>query len=242
MSLFDHLIVHTRQGRDRLLALNLPATRISVLPHGLIEDIPAVVAPNVIEGEITFLLFGKLKPYKGLDVLIEAFARLPDHLRSQARLRIVGKAYMPIAPIEAIAGARGVADRLCIEQRFVADEAVGALFGPDTVVVFPYREIEASGVLSLALAHGRPTIASALGGFADTIQDGVQGLLVPPDDAGALSVAMSRMIADRAFASRCASQARRLAEAVPDWDLIARRTVAVYSAARSLAANRLDAG
>ncbi len=239
LPLFDHLIVHTSQGRDRLLALGLAPARVSVLPHGLIEAIPDTPAPPASGGEVTFLLFGKLKPYKGLDVLVEAFARLAEPLRAQARLRIVGKAYMAIEPIEALARARGVADRVSIEQRFVADDAVGALFGPDVVAVFPYREIEASGVLSFALARGRPVIASALGGFADAIEDGVQGLLVPPDDAGALSLAMGRMIADRGFAARCAVQARTLAGAMPDWDAIAARTVTVYDAARSRAAGRL---
>ena len=252
LPLFDHLIVHTRQGRDRLLDLGLDAARVSVLPHGLIEDIPNsltsdmptldVPTLDVPGSEVTFLLFGKLKPYKGLDVLVEAFALLPASLRAQARLRIVGKAYMPIEPIEALARTRGIADRLRIEQRFVADDAVSTLFGRDVVAVFPYREIEASGVLSYALANGRPVIASALGGFADVIEDGVQGLLVPPGDAGALSRGMGRMVADRAFASRCGAQARSLAEAVPDWDTIARQTVAVYAAARSRAAHRLGAG
>ena len=238
LSLFDHLIVHTRQGRDRLVALGLPATRISMLPHGLIQNVTDANAPSAAGSEITFLLFGKLKPYKGLDVLVQAFARLPSHLRAQARLRIVGKAYMSIAPIEALASALGVADRLHIEQRHVADDAVNALFGTDTVAVFPYREIEASGVLSFALANGRPVIASALGGFADMIQDGVHGLLVPAGDAEALATAMGRMVTDRAFASRCASQARLLAEAVPDWDDIALQTISVYSAAQSQAAKR----
>lgn len=230
---FDRLIVHTQQGRDRLIAHGIRERRISVLPHGLMDELPGNAAPMATGGDLTFLLFGKLKPYKGLDVLIEAYASLPDHLRSQARLRIVGKAYMPLGPIHALAAAHGVADRLLLETRFVSDDEVNALFSPDVVAVFPYREIEASGVLSFALANGRPVIASALGNFAETIQDGVQGLLVPPDDAGALSRAMGRMISDRAFLSGCAVQARKLAEAVPDWDVIALQTATVYAAARS---------
>ena len=79
----------------------------------------------------------------------------------------------------------GVADRLHIEPRFVADADIPALFGPGVVALFPYREIEASGVLSIALARGRPVIASRLGNFAEMIEDGVQGLLVPPGDADA---------------------------------------------------------
>jgi len=241
LSLFDQLIVHTRQGRDRLLALGIEEARISVLAHGPMDELSRGAAPMAAGGELTFLLFGKLKPYKGLDVLVEAYASLPDPLRSQARLRIIGKAYMPLGPIHALAAARGVADRLLLESRFVSDDEVNDLFSPDVVAVFPYREIEASGVLPFALANGRPVIASALGNFAETIRDGVQGLLVPPDDAPALSQAMARMIGDRAFLSGCALQARKLAEAAPDWDVIALQTAVVYAAARSRAAGRIDA-
>ena len=238
LRMFDQLIVHTLQGRDRLLAFGIEAARISVLPHGLIEGLPGTVSPNATRGELTFLLFGKLKPYKGVDVLIEAFARLPEPMRRQATMRVVGKAYLPLGPLHALAAERGVADRLRLEPRFVSDDEVNELFSPDVIAVFPYREIEASGALSYALVNGRPVIASALGSFAEAIQDGVQGLLVPPDDAGALSAAMGRMIGDRDFTGRCAAQSRKLAEAVPNWDTIALRTIATYAVAQHRAAER----
>ena len=186
-----------------------------------------------MDGPITFLLFGKVKPYKGLDVLIEAFAAIPPHLRGDARLRVVGKPYMDLTPLTALADRLGVRGRLTIEPRFVLDDELPGLFSTSVIAVFPYREIEASGVLSIALACGRPVIASNLGNFAETLQDGVQGHLVPPDDIPALSAAMTHMLADRAFAASCASAARRLVDAVPNWDDIGRLTAAVYRAAPS---------
>lgn len=233
---FDRLIVHTAQGRARLLAHGVPEARIALLPHGLLGD-PAPPAPPPpapeagAAAETTFLLFGKIKPYKGLDLLIEAFSRLPAPLRAAARLRVVGKPYMDLAPLLALARERGVADRLALEPRFVADAEVPALFGPGTVAVFPYREIEASGVLALAIAHGRPVIASRLGGFAETLREDEHGLLVPPGDVGALAGALARMAGDAAFAARCAARMRDLARAVPGWEEIARRTAAVYAEA-----------
>ena len=227
---FDRLIVHTAQGAARLHAQGVPPARLAVLPHGLLGT-TAETAADAMRGPLTFVLFGKIKPYKGTDVLLRAFAALPDSLRAQARLHVVGKPYMDLAPLQALAQSRGIADALTLEPRFAADAELPTLFGPCRVAVFPYREIEASGVLGIALSQARPIIASNLASFAETITDGVEGLLVPPDDAAALSAAMARMIADRAFAAACSAAARTRAADVPGWAEIAARTVEVYVAA-----------
>lgn len=226
---FDRLIVHTAQGRARLVARGLSEGRIAVLPHGPLAT-AAPAPPDALLGPLTFLCFGQMKPYKGLDVAIEAFASLQEPLRRQARLRLVGQAQMDIAPLLRIAEARGIARQVAIEPRFVPDAELPSLFGPGVVALFPYREIEASGVLSLALAHGRPIIASRLGAFAETLQDGRDALLVPPGEAEALTRAMARMISDRGFAAASARAARALAAAQPGWAEIGARTAALYAA------------
>jgi glycosyltransferase involved in cell wall biosynthesis len=177
------------------------------------------------------VLFGKIKPYKGTDLLIEAFARLPEALRAQARLRIVGQAYMDVGELRALAHARHVADRVEFDVRFVEDGEIASVFAPGCVAIFPYREIEASGVLSLALAAGRPVIASRLGSFAETIVDDRQGRLLPAGDVAALSAAMAAVIADRSLAARYAAGARDLAGALPGWNDIARMTRCLYEEA-----------
>jgi glycosyltransferase involved in cell wall biosynthesis len=232
---FDRLIVHTAQGRERLLAHGLAPERIAVVPHGITTRAPATLAPSRLDGEITFLLFGKMKPYKGIDVLIEAFAMLPEALRSRALVRVVGKPYMDIEPLRALARERHVGDRVVLEPRFVADDEIPALFAPDTVAVFPYREIEASGVLSQAIENGRPVIASRLGNLAEAIRDGVDGCLVPPGDAPALAAALGRFAADRAFAASCAASVREMAATLGEraggvlpWNEVGRRTAALY--------------
>lgn len=227
---FDRLIVHTAQGRERLCSAGIPANRVLVLPHGMLLDPPPYVDDPMM-GPMTFLLFGKVKPYKGLDLLIEAFASLDPHLRGDARIWVVGKPYMDMAPLKALAERLGVAEQLVIEPRFVGDDEVAGLFAPGTVAIFPYREIEASGVLSIALACGRPVIASNLGNFAETITDGVQGHLVPPGDIPALAAAMAHMLSDRDFAASCSRQARALVDAVPSWDGIAALTADAYRSA-----------
>lgn len=231
----DRLIVHTHQGRARLERLGIAAERIEVLPHGmLVEGMPGT--PDAMAGVLTFLLFGKIRPYKGADLLIEAFAALPAELRASTRLRIVGKPYMDIAPLMQAAQRHGIAVEW--QTEFVPDTAIPGLFGPGTVAVFPYREIEASGVLFLAIAHGRPIIASRLGAFAELLTDGEHGHIVPPNELGPLAAAMQHMAADRAFAARAATAVERLAQSIPEWDEIARRTVETYRVAASSGVRR----
>ena len=224
---FGRLIVHTDQGRGRLQAQGVDPSRMVVLPHG---PMPAAgqLGPDPMLGPLTFTLFGKIKPYKGADVLINAFAQLPPGLCSQAQVRIVGKSYMDLAPLQALIRQHGLDSQVRIEDRFVADGDLPEVFGPGVVALFPYREIDTSGVLPQALAHGRPVIASGIGVFAETLHDGVHGHLVPAEDAPALSAALAHFIRDRAFAADCARAALDLSNSGMSWRRIAEETVAAY--------------
>lgn len=232
LALFDRLIVHTTQGEGRLRRLGIASERIEVLPHGMLVDAVPAPDPDPMTGTLTFLLFGKIKAYKGADLLIEAMAALPPEVARQARVRIVGEPLMDVVPLIARARATGVA--IDIETGFVADQNIPRLFGSGTVAAFPYREIEASGVLFLALAHGRPIVASQLGSFAEMLVDGVHGRVVPPGDIPALSEAMRHMITDRGFAASCATHVRALACSIPSWNEIARRTAGAYRTALAM--------
>jgi len=238
LAAFDRLIVHTEQGRGRLIAQGVPESRIAAMPHGPLAA-PPELAEDRMDGVLTFLCFGKIKPYKGLDLAIEAFARLPTALRRSARLRIVGQPYMDLAPLRQLATERGV--DVAIEPRFVPDAELPHIFGAGVVALFSYREIEASGVLSLAVSLGRPVVATRIGGFAESLRDGEQALLVPPDDAGALAATMSRLLADRNLARRCATGMRALAAGQPGWEEIGRRTAALYARLRARDAKRCAA-
>src|ERR1700686_5351132 len=105
---------------------------MSVIPHGTLS-LPGGTRPGRTKTgqkaytERTILAFGKIKPYKGTDLLIEAFALLPRELRSQARLRIVGEPYMPLEPLQARARELGIADRGEWDARYVRDDEIGGI-------------------------------------------------------------------------------------------------------------------
>ena len=229
---FERLIVHTRQGERRLSEQGIAPERIARIAHGLLHDegrTPPVAAKSV-DAPIEFLLFGQIKPYKGVDVAIRAFARLDQSVRARCRLHVVGRPYMDTAPLLALARELGVGEQICFDFRFVPDGEMAAMMARADALLFPYREIEASGVLMAAIAHGRPLIASRLGAFGELIADGDNGFLVEPGDDRALAAAMSLMILQPSQRARMAEGMARLRDSVPSWREIGRQTAAVYRA------------
>jgi glycosyltransferase involved in cell wall biosynthesis len=231
---FDRLIVHTKQGEARLLEQGIPAARIARIPHGLLHSGDHAEAPRSTSQvpspakPVELLLFGMIKPYKGVDVLIQAIARLPEAIRQQCRVRVVGKPHMDTAPLVNLAQKLGVADSVQFDFRFVPDSELALLMAQADALLFPYREIEASGVLMATIAHGRPLIASRLGAFAELIQHGDNGLLVEPDNDEALAAAIQRFILDPELRKTTSAGMIRLRDSIPGWDDIAGRTLAVY--------------
>ncbi len=143
------------------------------------------------------LLFGLLRPYKGIDVALEAWRGIED-----AELWVVGMPRMDTTALKAAAppGVRFI-------ERFVPDAELPAFFERADLVTLPYREIDQSGVLFTALAFGRPLVLSAVGGFPEVARGGVAEL-VPPGDARALHATLAGLLADPASA-RGARGARR---------------------------------
>jgi glycosyltransferase involved in cell wall biosynthesis len=233
---FDHLIVHTDQGLERVSAHVEGMRRIARIPHGLLHDEserhPPTRATAAPDGTVTFLLFGQIKPYKGVDVLLRALSRLTPQARSKCRVRVVGKPYMDTAPLIALASELGVKDFVQFEFRFVPDDELTTMLDEASVLVFPYREIEASGVLMASIARSRPVIASKLGAFGELIEDGRQGLLLPPGDDAALAGAIERIIREPGLLAVLTTGMDALRNSIPNWVEIARRTVDVYDAAR----------
>jgi glycosyltransferase involved in cell wall biosynthesis len=225
----DAVVVHSAHGRARLVdALGIAAGKVAVIPHGafthlldvpderaLPDDLAAVDRPVV-------LFFGLLRPYKGLDVLLDAW-RAAD---LDAELWIVGMPRMDIAPLRAAAPRR-----VRWVSRFVADNEVAAYFRRADLVVLPYREIDQSGVLFTALAFGASLVLSAVGGFPEVAADGAAAL-VAPGDADALAGELRRLLGDAAARARLAAGARAAAAGRYSWDAIAASHLALYDTLR----------
>jgi glycosyltransferase involved in cell wall biosynthesis len=221
----DAVVVHSEHGRRRLVGgLGLDPSRVHVIAHGAFEHLTRVEQTRPLPPDLArvekpvVLFFGLLRPYKGLDVLLDAWRSLdPD-----AELWIVGNPRMDIAPLRAAAppSVRWV-------PRFIADDELPAYFERADLVVLPYREIDQSGVLFTALAFGSPLLLSDVGGFAEVAAQGAAAL-VPPADPDALADEMGALLADPTRREALAAAARQAAATTYSWDTIAQRHLELY--------------
>jgi glycosyltransferase involved in cell wall biosynthesis len=198
MRLAHRVIVHTDSGRQTLIARGIPPGKIATIPHGALQlQVPLPQRTERPDGRYSFVLFGEIKPYKGVDVLIEAVHRLPDEVRRQTRVVIAGRPRMNLAPLEERIASLGLADTIELRPQRQSEEAMAALFVEADSFVFPYRQIDASGVWFLTQSLGRWMIASRVGIFAADLVEGRQGVLVPPGDSAALAAAMEQAVRQR---------------------------------------------
>ncbi|HEX4569543.1 MAG TPA: glycosyltransferase [Dongiaceae bacterium] len=232
---FDAVVVHTDHAYERLKDPNLRIKEICKIPHGLLEG-PAADTPRrpaVPSTSVNILAFGKIKPYKGLDVLLHALSLLSPEDRKRCCVKVVGKPYMDTRLLTRLAASLGLNDIVEFDFRYIEDDQISGLFQSASVVVLPYRNIDASGVLFTAIALGCPVIATRIGGFAETLSDGCEALLVPPNNPHALSLAIHRVIQDCSLRSRLAEGVRNLRYKTLSWEEIGQLTHRLYERARA---------
>jgi glycosyltransferase involved in cell wall biosynthesis len=223
----DAVVVHSEHGASRLKAdFDVPADRLRVIPHGAFDyltrqedETPLPAELEGVEGPV-ILAFGLIRPYKGTDVLLDAFSRV-----ERGELWIVGMPRMPMGELRALADR--APGRVRFVDRFIPDQEIPAFMRRADLVVLPYRNIEQSGVLYTALAFGRPLVLSSVGGFTEVGERGA-ARLVPPEDPEALAHAITELIADRDTAAALAAGAEREASTISSWDRIAESTMALY--------------
>jgi glycosyltransferase involved in cell wall biosynthesis len=222
----DALIVHSDYGRRQLIdGLGLAPGKVHVIHHGAFDHV-ASPAPAQLPDELAgvlgpvVLFFGLLRPYKGLATLLRAWRGVQG-----AELWIVGRPMMALEPLRALAS-----PTVRFVPRFVSDDEVRALFARADLVVLPYARTERfdqSGVLASALACGKATVVSDVGGFSEVAASGA-ARLVAPDDPDALRAALVSLIEDPAARARLAATALAAARGPYSWDAAARATLALY--------------
>ena len=231
----DAAIALSQYGAQRLRESEAIAPeRIHVIPHGAFDYLTRLPDERPLPPELegaegpVILSFGLIRPYKGVDVLLRAFAEVPG-----AELWVVGRPLgVDTAQLESLAAA--VPGRVRLVMRFVAEAEVPAIFRRADIVALPYRDVEQSGVLYTALAFGKPIVASAVGGFPEVVNEHGLGRLVPPGDPAALAAALRELVAQPALREQLAAAALGAAQGPYSWGTVARRTLELY--------RRLDAG
>jgi glycosyltransferase involved in cell wall biosynthesis len=184
------LVVHSAWDRDRMSAsLGISPAQFRVIPHGpypISEPTPgeaigpARPRPLREPSELTVLFFGTIRPYKGLEHLIQAFEQVQRDLALPWRLLVVGETWegwtLPLELIER----SPYREHIELVNRYVTDEEAAGYFRRADVVALPYLRSSASGPLAIAQSCGLPVVVTAVGGLVEAAGDYTGAVLVQP--------------------------------------------------------------
>lgn len=223
------LIVHTSGLRDSLGEFLGPGhPPIFVTEHGVWEERTSPVTPPEtpavgVPGRLLF--FGVLRSNKGLHVLLSAMRHLPGCV-----LTIAGEPDFGAYQDGIRAQVAGLpAGQVELHARFIEEGEIARFFDQSQVVVLPYTQFESqSGVLHQALAHGRPVVASDVGGLGESVRQWGVGEVVRPDDDRALADGVLRLLGPERYQEAAGRVAQARAERT--WDRQAEATLDVYRA------------
>jgi len=234
---FDAIVVHSEHGRRRLIEeLGVDPARVHVIAHGVLrpwrdiqqdgEDRQALPAELAGARGPVVLMFGLLRPYKGLDVLLEAWRGMAPGSgageSAGAQLWIVG---MPRMDLDSLPTPMPAGVRLL--PRFLSDAEILAVMRRASLVVLPYREIDQSGVALTALGAGVPLLLSDVGGFPEIAATGA-AQTVPAGDPLALRAALAELLGSPATLAAMADRALQAAAGEYAWERVAVRTLELY--------------
>ena len=135
------------------------------------------------------LFFGLIRDYKGLDLLLESWARWKPENR---KLLIAGEFYASREKYLSLIEQLGLQDRVVLHDRFIADEDVRYYFSAADALVLPYRTATQSGVTQIAYNFSLPMIVTRVGGLPEIVPDGRVGIVCEPD-AESIKEALSQL-------------------------------------------------
>jgi phosphatidylinositol alpha-mannosyltransferase len=207
-----------------------------IIPNGVdIDSFATTSLPRLAAPEVLSLVFiGQPVARKGLHVLIEAFEQLRDRLGRPVTLTLVGPSREDVRPL--IEDPRGI-----VALGRASESLKRAVLRDADILCAPSLFGESFGmVLTEALAAGTPVVASDIAGYRDVVHQGVEGVLVPPDDPGALSRALGELLADPVRRRRMAAAGRIRAQEFA-WPKVAALVESTYEEAIAATPRRVPA-
>ena len=172
------------------------------------------------------LFFGLIRDYKGLDLLLDAWAELKRSGRTEGRrLVVAGEFYTAREPYLKRIADHGLQDEVLLHDRFIPDDDVKYYFSAADFVVQPYKTATQSGVTQIAYQFCVPMVVTAVGGLPEIVPDGRVGYVCPPTAEG-VAAAMDRMYEGDAlkhFRENCVEERRRFS-----WEEMCSRVTELY--------------
>lgn len=214
----NRFVVHSRRDRC-ILNQRFPGCFVDIHPHPMFEHFPKPRIELARRAKIELLFFGFVRPYKGLDVLLEAMTLLK---KENVFLSIVGEFWKGKTETLNYIATHGIAEKVEVVPYYVSDVDAASYFSRSDVVVLPYRSSTGTGIIPLAYHYRKPVIATRVGSLAEIVEDGYTGILIDSGKSGQLVDAVKKILSgDIGFSEEAIeSFKKRLA-----WDSLANTIV-----------------
>ncbi|MEK6256258.1 MAG: glycosyltransferase family 4 protein [Chloroflexota bacterium] len=222
----DGFIVHTKQAKSHLLENGYSPARVFSGYTGTFNFFKRWEKIGVKQ-ENLILFFGRLEPYKGLDILFEIAPHLLDSLPTWQ---------LVIAGAGSIDGdhRQNQHERLIIDNRFIPEAEVTNLMQRAKMLVMPYTDLTYSGVILTAFTFNLPVISTEIQYLPEFIKHGQTRLLVPPNNADKLTSAIIDLARDEELRAHLSAQIPIFVEENLNWDLFVRKCLPVIDDVISL--------
>lgn len=229
------VVVHSEANREQIIRhYRLPPERVVRIPIGSymgtapkVEALAARHALRLPPDRHYLLNFGTIRPYKGLDDLLDAFARVAPRF-PQLHLIIAGKPWIPWGPFAAQIRGAALEDRVHPFLDYVPEDRIPLFFGAADLIVLPYTHFDAqSGVGAVALPYAKPMIVTSVGSLPEWV-DHDPRWLVPPEDPDALARRIAWFFSDPARNTADYQHITAKVQKNCSWESIAERHLALY--------------
>jgi D-inositol-3-phosphate glycosyltransferase len=241
--LCDHVFVHTEKMKNELHEdFGVADEKITVIRHPVNDAFPDTsMGPveakknlGLRADEKAILYFGRLRPYKGLEYLLDAYEQLAER-DSKYRLIVAGEPKKGseeyLAEIKEKIRRIDDHGRILSRIHFIRDQDMEMYLKAADVLVLPYKEIFQSGVLFLSYSFGLPVVATDVGSFREEIVEGSTGFLAKPGDVADLARTIDRYFESDLYKELKdrRAQLREYAYEHHSWSAVARLTEKVYA-------------
>lgn len=178
--------------------------KVSMIPHGhfleyaeIVDSKEAKKYLKLSENKINLLFFGQIKKVKGIDILLEAFAKV-NKKYPDVELIIAGSVWKDdFSQYQKIIDEKNLNNQVITDIRYIPDEEIKYYYSAADVCMMPYTDVYQSGVIQLVYAYKKPAVATKIGAFKEVVIDGKTGFMCEPNNVDSLAQAITSAIENR---------------------------------------------
>ena len=206
----------TIEGAEHCLSIVIPFGKFETI---LLYDRGLKIETHLDLNKVTFLYFGFIKPYKGLDILAESM-RLLESFNTKFNVIIAGAGSDPNLSYFRSQSNCFVLNKMLSTQELIAINKIS------DVVVLPYKSASQTGIIPTVFLFGTPVIATKVGALPDVVRHNMNGLMVNKNKPEEFAEAMKKLIEDPSLISRLSEGTKCFGKGdIYDWQIIAKKTM-----------------